>query len=231
MFKPLQSKSFCCYFEYLIFSVTVFAILTVIHSWLTYDQVNAVNFIVPVFAGLVVGYLMASNKVLHRQLITLASTDKLTGAYNRQYFDHRLEEEIDRAKRYKFPLSLIYLDLDHFKRVNDQHGHKTGDSVLIDCSSISQKVIRESDIFTRFGGEEFIILAQMADRESAERLYQRLQQAVAEHSFDKIEHITFSAGIAQLKPETDTVASILDRADKALYKAKENGRNQAVIAD
>lgn len=231
MFKQLQSNKLCCYFEYLIFSVTVFAILTVLHSWLTYDQVNLVNFIVPVFAGLVVGYLMARNKVLQLQLSTLANTDKLTGAYNRQYFDHRLEEEIDRAKRYKFPLSLIYLDLDHFKRVNDQYGHKTGDSVLIDFSTISQKVIRDSDIFTRFGGEEFIILAQMADSESAMRLYQRLQQAVAEHSFEMVSHITFSAGIAELDLETDDIESILDRADKALYSAKENGRNQAVIAD
>ncbi len=231
MFKPLQNKKYCCYFEYLIFSVTVFAILTVIHSWLSYDDVSLVNFIVPVFAGLIVGFLMARNKILQLQLSTLANTDKLTGAYNRQYFDHRLEEEIDRAKRYKFPLSVIYLDLDHFKRVNDQHGHKTGDSVLIDFSDISRKVIRDSDIFTRFGGEEFIILAQMADSESSQRLYQRLQQAVAEHSFQMVNNITFSAGIAELNLQDDSVESLLDRADKALYRAKENGRNQAVIAD
>ncbi len=231
MFKQNKNKRLCCYAEHVIFSVAIFAALTVIHSWLTYDQVNIVNFIVPGIAGLIVGWLMARNKVLNMELTRLANTDKLTGAYNRQYFDNRLEEELDRARRYNMTLSILYLDLDYFKKVNDQHGHKIGDAVLVDFAALTKSVIRDSDIFARFGGEEFIILAQMANRESALALYKRIHEAIKSHRFEAINDITFSAGIAELDKENDTISTLLDRADKALYKAKDAGRDQAVVAD
>ncbi len=226
-----ESNRFCCYASYLVFSVVAFSILTVIHSWLTYDQINLLSFIVPIFAGLIVGSLMAHNKVLRMELTQLANTDKLTGAYNRTYFDKRLEVELDRAKRYDLKLSLLYVDLDHFKRVNDTHGHKIGDSVLVDFAAVTKGTIRDSDIFARFGGEEFIILAQMADKDSALILYNRVKTAIDEHNFEVIGSITFSAGIAELDSKNDTIESLLDRADKALYTAKETGRNQAIVAD
>lgn len=217
--------------RYILFSVVVFALLTIIHSWITYDQVNLVNFIVPVFAGMIVGFLMARNKILRIQLTVLANTDKLTGAYNRQYFDQRLSEETDRAIRYKHGFCIIYLDLDFFKKVNDQYGHGVGDKVLIDFAKIVKSAYRESDIFARFGGEEFIILAQMTDRESAMCLYQRIKQATLKHTFVSAGKITFSAGIAEFNIEGDSVSNLLERADQALYKAKEAGRNQAIVAD
>lgn len=231
MFKQNENQQLCCYTSYLIFSVAAFVILTVIHSWLTYDQVQLVNFIVPIFAGLIVGLLMARNKVLQVQLTELANTDKLTNAYNRQYFDRRLEEELDRASRYDHQLSIIYLDLDFFKKVNDQHGHKIGDSVLVDFAKISHGAIRDSDIFARFGGEEFIILVQMANKNAAYALYERIKVAIDRHDFEAVKGITFSAGISEFRGKEDSIENLLERADKALYKAKESGRNQAVLAE
>ena len=231
MLKADEKKRLNCYIVYTVTSIIAFAALTVIHSWISYNQIQAVNFIVPVFAGLVVGVLMARNKVLRTQLSQLANTDKLTGACNRLYFDKRLAEEVDRARRYKQHFCIIYLDLDFFKKVNDQFGHGIGDEVLIDFAAIIKKVNRESDVLARFGGEEFIILAQMADKDSVLKLYERIKTATDQHTFKKVKNITFSAGIAEFDIEKDSARSLLERADKALYKAKDNGRNQAVIAD
>jgi len=216
---------------YQLVSVVVFSILTLVQSWVTFNQVNLIHFLIPLFASLVVGYLLAHNKILQLELIQLANTDKLTGAYNRLYFDERLRQEIDRAKRYNQVFSIIYLDLDHFKRVNDRFGHGTGDEVLKSFSSIVKKQNRESDVFARFGGEEFIIITQMADKESACNLYQRIKNAMINYEYKPSEKITFSAGIAEFDIEKDDIKSILERADQALYKAKENGRDRAVIAD
>ena len=215
----------------LLLSVIIFGILTLIQSWITFNQVKLIHFLIPLFASLVVGYLLAHNKILQLELIQLANTDKLTGAYNRLYFDKRLKQEIDRAKRYKQGFSIIYLDLDHFKHVNDEFGHGTGDEVLKSFSSIVQNQNRESDIFARFGGEEFIIITQMADKNSACNLYQRIKNAMLDYEYKPSKKITFSAGIAEFDIEKDDMKSILERADQALYKAKDSGRYRAVIAD
>jgi len=216
---------------YILVSIFVFGILTLIQSWVTFNKINLIHFIIPLFASLVVGYLLAHNKILQLELIQLANTDKLTGAYNRLYFDQRLKQEIDRAKRYKQVFSIIYLDLDHFKHVNDEFGHSTGDEVLKNFSSIAKKQNRESDIFARFGGEEFIILTQMADKNSAHNLYQRIKNTMNDYEYKPSRKITFSAGIAEFDIENDDIKSILERADRALYKAKDSGRDRAVIAD
>lgn len=231
MSNLVQNKITSPYPAHIFSSVLAFAILTIIHSWLTQHRIEAIDFIVPVFAGLIVGYLLAYNRALHNQLTILANTDKLTSACNRQYFDQHFSDELERAQRYHYTLSIIYIDLDHFKQVNDNHGHKIGDSVLIDFSRICHDVIRESDVFARFGGEEFIVLAPMTNRDAALQLYQRIRDAVKDHSFEVINWITFSAGIAEMKETDRNIEQILIRADKALYQAKENGRDQAVVAD
>ncbi len=231
MIKTKDCPYLYYYILYICLSVFVFSMLAVLHSWLSYDQIEPLNFVVPVFAALVVGFLMAYNKVLQIRLTQLVNTDKLTEAYNRQYFDKRLERELQHAIRYKLPLCVIYLDLDYFKRVNDEYGHNVGDSVLIDFSSLVTASLRESDIFARYGGEEFIIMALMADLPSAQALYQRIYEAVEAHTFESVGRITFSAGIARLNSDEDSLSNLIDRADKALYKAKENGRNQAALAE
>ncbi|MCW9047987.1 MAG: GGDEF domain-containing protein [Gammaproteobacteria bacterium] len=231
MLTSKDKKNTSIFVYYLLISILVFSILTLIHSWITFNQVQIIHFLIPVFASTVVGYLLAHNKILQLELIQLANTDKLTGACNRLYFDERLKQEIDRAKRYKQIFSVIYLDLDHFKRVNDKFGHGTGDEVLKSFSKMVKSQNRESDIFARFGGEEFIILTQMADKKSAYNLYERIKKAVKDYEYKPSEKITFSAGIAEFNIEKDTIKSFLERADNALYKAKEGGRNRAVIAD
>lgn len=230
-FTDRENYQLCCFGIHLTVSIISFILLTLIHALITGDELSPVLFIVPVFAGIVIGTILARNKVLQTQLLIMANTDKLTGAYNRQYFDIRLNEEMDRAKRYHTPLSIIYLDLDFFKKVNDQFGHKVGDSVLSDFAKLNNKLIRESDVFARFGGEEFIILAQMANKDAARTLYERIRLAIEQHAFEAKQNITFSAGIAELDSETDTLEGFIDRADKALYKAKETGRNKAIVAD
>lgn len=231
MLKPEDRKCLNLFIRYILVSIIVFVALTIVHSWLTYNQLHIVNFLVPLAAAMAVGFLMARNRILRNQLTLQANTDKLTGAYNRQYFDNRLREEIDKAQRYKHKFSILYLDLDLFKSVNDNFGHAIGDEVLIDFTAIVHSVHRDSDIFARFGGEEFILLAHMSDTKSAMNVYQRIKEATRLHQFKKVESITFSAGIAEFDIEHDTTKSLLDRADKALYAAKEGGRDQAVVAD
>lgn len=232
---PLNKNKECPYLYYYILyvglSVFAFAMLTILHSWLIYEHIQPLSLVVPVFAAFIVGFLMARNKVLQIKLTRLVNTDKLTSAYNRQYFDNRLEHELQHSMRYKLPLCVLYLDLDYFKKVNDQYGHKVGDSVLVDFSQLVTKALRESDIFARYGGEEFIIMALMADPPSAQALYNRISKAIEKHRFEGVGKVTFSAGIASLNWEADTLGGIIERADKALYKAKENGRNQAALAD
>jgi len=216
---------------YITISIAVFSCLTLVHSYISFNQLRIVNFLVPVFAAIIVGFLLARNKILQYQLTTLANTDKLTKACNRQYFDLRLSEEVLTAKRYKQAFSIIFFDLDHFKKVNDKFGHSAGDKALIEFASIIKNLNRDTDLFARYGGEEFILLGKMADKKTTEAIYKRIKTAVDEHIFGEIGHITFSAGIAEFDHENDTIESLIKRADKALYKAKETGRNRAVVAD
>jgi diguanylate cyclase (GGDEF)-like protein len=212
-------------------SIGIFSCLTILNAYVTHNQLLLVNFFIPITASLIVGFLLAKNKILELELITLANTDKLTMACNRQYFDLRLTEETQIARRYKQVFSVIFFDLDHFKKVNDQYGHAEGDLVLIEFSAIIKNMNRDTDLFARYGGEEFVLLAKMANRHTANEIYLRIKNAIDKHTFGKVGNITFSAGIAEFDCNNDTTESIIKRADKALYKAKEAGRNQAVTAD
>lgn len=216
---------------YICISIAVFTCLTFLHSYITHNQIQLVNFFVPISASAVVGFLLARNKILQFKLKALASTDKLTNTCNRQYFDRRLTEESLLSTRYKQTFSIIFFDLDFFKKVNDNYGHAVGDQVLVEFSAIIRKMNRDTDLFARYGGEEFVLLAKMADKNTAKEIYLRIKDAIQEHTFGKAGHVTFSAGIAQFDYTDDSIESIMKRADKALYEAKANGRNQAVIAD
>ncbi|RDH83068.1 MAG: hypothetical protein DIZ80_12475 [endosymbiont of Galathealinum brachiosum] len=231
MLSSEDKKHLRLFIIYILISVVSFTLLTIIHSWITFSEIHIVNFVIPTFASTVVGFVFARNKILQSKLIKLAITDKLTGASNRLYFDRRLRQEIDRAKRYKQHFSIIYLDIDYFKRVNDRHGHGIGDEALKDFSLIASNINRDSDVFARFGGEEFIILASMTDKKSAYSLYLRIKEAIEKHEFKQVKNITFSAGITEFDLTKDNADRILERADKALYEAKEKGRNQAIIAE
>jgi len=168
---------------------------------------------------------------LYKQMQEIAITDRLTKAYNRWGFYDLAEIEIERTKRYQYPLSLITFDLDHFKRINDTYGHPTGDLVLEKTAARCKNKLRASDIFGRMGGEEFAILMPEANEAGAQLVAERIRQAVSEPiTFDGDSlTITVSLGVTSLSKEHFNLGKMLWCADRALYQAKEKGRNQVVV--
>ncbi len=164
---------------------------------------------------------------LEKKLSKLATTDKLTGINNRHRFEELLANELARAERYKTPMALIMFDIDYFKNINDTYGHDVGDNVLRAVSQVIQFNIRETDIFARWGGEEFIILTPETTEESAEHLANKLCTALQQYDFETAGTITASFGVTMHK-NGESNGEMIKRADKAMYQAKHNGRNQVV---
>jgi diguanylate cyclase (GGDEF)-like protein len=158
-----------------------------------------------------------------------ARTDRLTGLPNRHYFIKRLEEEMERVKRYDQDLSLCILDLDHFKEINDTYGHLTGDKVL---KVVSDKLenIRTSDMAARYGGEEFALMFPETSVEDTEDLLQRIRHSVREYSFEDPSgnefQVTCSFGVAEMNGHEESPDDLIEKADNAMYEAKNNGRDQ-----
>ena len=175
----------------------------------------------------------AANRQLQialQQMETLASTDKLTGAFNRRKFDEIIGPELQRAQRYQTPLALIIFDADYYKQFNDKYGHHMGDAVLGKLAQIIMREIRSSDIFIRWGGDEFIVLSPGIGLEQGGELANRLRLAISQHNFPIPEAVTISLGVAAYRPG-DTPDSLVRRADDALYRAKAQGRNCVVLSD
>ena len=161
----------------------------------------------------------------NRLLEVLAVTDKLTGLYNRRKLDEALEEELARARRYEFDLSIIMLDIDHFKQVNDNYGHGAGDAVLVAMADLLREHTRHADALGRLGGEEFLVVCPHTGAEECLALATALREAIAAYHFRGIGSVTSSLGVASLRPD-DTAATLLARADAGLYRAKHAGRNR-----
>ncbi len=158
----------------------------------------------------------------------LASTDRLTKAWNRRRFEEAVDGEIHRFHRYGHPISLMLLDIDHFKRVNDNYGHQEGDRVLKQVAECIFATIRKSDSLTRWGGEEFIILMPNTGLSYAGKLAERIRAHIAAQSFANIGSVTVSIGVAALQPDS-SYEDWLDRADRAMYTAKSGGRNRVEV--
>lgn len=158
----------------------------------------------------------------------LAVTDRLTETYNRRKFDEMVVFEHQRVENGHSPFSLIMFDIDHFKKVNDQHGHSVGDEVLRQLVRLVKSLIRQSDLLIRWGGEEFLILLPTTEAQEAGSFAERIRRTVEEESFGVVENLTISLGVAQLL-ENDTTDSVLKRVDNALYQAKGEGRNRVVL--
>lgn len=161
-----------------------------------------------------------------KELEYLTITDTLTGIGNRRYFHNKMLEECSRASRYKYPFSLILFDIDYFKQVNDKYGHNVGDEVLKEYSNLIAPMLRENDIFCRIGGEEFVVLLPHVDSMGAQKIAEKLRVAIEESQ--KIVPITMSFGVTQYISGEDE-ESVFKRVDKALYNAKESGRNMVVV--
>jgi two-component system, cell cycle response regulator len=178
------------------------------------------------------------NVISNEMLKYMGLTDALTGVFNRRYVDRRLLEEIARARRQAYPVSFMYIDIDHFKRVNDTVGHGGGDEVLREVANRIKAELRLSDALARFGGEEFVVLLIDADLESATYVGERIRAGIAA-SMIELSHgvkvsITASVGVSSLalvpgdaSPE-EQATLLIEQADEALYQAKEGGRNRVI---
>lgn len=162
---------------------------------------------------------------LNRKLAEMAQTDFLTNLYNRTKINQQFHLELRKASRYNRPFSVIMLDIDHFKKINDEFGHLIGDKVLIDFAKLSKKCIRDCDVIGRWGGEEFLVLCSETELKDAILVAERIRKAIKEHHFATHCQHTISAGVASFAPD-DTEDSLLQRADAALYEAKNSGRDQ-----
>lgn len=178
---------------------------------------------------------VTQRRAMERELKRLATTDSLTGIANRRAFLEHAEHLFKSCLRYQTDMTLLMLDLDYFKRINDQFGHLGGDQVLMRFSEAVKMELRESDLFGRLGGEEFCVLLQQASRNEAmvvaERIRNRIQNLPLSAPSGEPFSLTVSIGIATNRHTDDRLGRILERSDKALYQAKRNGRNQVVWED
>jgi len=170
----------------------------------------------------------------NRQLFVEATTDALTGLKNRRYFLEILGQEMERARRYRRPCTLAFVDLDRFKRINDTHGHAAGDHVLCEFARLLAGELRGADQVGRVGGEEFAVLFPETGLSQAARACEHLQATVRAHTvaFGSLSlSFTFSAGLTEVDFRDDSVAAVMRRADQALYRAKEGGRDRIETVD
>ena len=172
------------------------------------------------------------NAILYHRAVQTALIDPLTGVKNRSTMHDAIQREIKLARRHGGSLSVVLLDIDHFKRVNDEHGHLYGDQALRAVAQCVQKTIRDSDLLFRYGGEEFMILLSGTGPEGGALLAERIRQEVENMSSfsNKDIQLTVSLGITSLRGEPDATDLLLERADAALYRAKQEGRNRVEFA-
>jgi len=165
--------------------------------------------------------------------MAMAVTDELTGLYNRRYFDRHLAVMLGKAQAQDRDLAVMLLDVDHFKAVNDTHGHDVGDAVLKELAQRLRRNIRGVDLACRFGGEEFVVLMPDTDHRQAESVAERVRTAMAERPFEigsmLTLALTISVGVSLNEQDHDTPETLLKRADIALYRAKREGRNRVVF--
>jgi diguanylate cyclase (GGDEF)-like protein len=167
-----------------------------------------------------------SHARLFRQVQTQAMTDALTGLFNHGYFQDRLDRETKLADRNNEQVSLILLDLDHLKRINDTHGHRSGDGTLCHVASIMKSSVREVDICARYGGEEFVVILPQCNREGAIEVAERLRESIASTPVHKVGQVTASIGVATYPTGAKNKDELVEMADRAMYLAKAAGRNR-----
>jgi diguanylate cyclase (GGDEF)-like protein len=168
----------------------------------------------------------------HRQLEGLSRRDPLTPVDNRRTLMDALAMEFQRSRRYQHQFALLFLDVDHFKEINDRHGHQFGDHVLLHVVQSAKGIIRPSDIMGRYGGEEFVIGLVECDQSGALQIAERIRLKIAQEQFTWEHHstsVTVSLGVVMLSPEIDRVETLVTRADQAMYYAKHRGRNRVEL--
>ena len=174
-----------------------------------------------------------SNAVLYEQTKKLAVTDGLTGISNRPNMEQSLLSEFERSKRYNSPLSIVLLDVDHFKDVNDSYGHQKGDEILVTFASVLKKFCRANDTAARYGGEEFLMILPQSNAQGAFKIAERVREEIMKMSFvgnDSKFSVTTSCGVAELNRDyMKNIDQLINVADNAMYEAKNSGRNKTII--
>lgn len=179
--------------------------------------------------GSLIGYSAIRHNITQKKIIEeLMIIDTLTKVKNRLYYDRAIQEKIDMFQRYKSEFSLVLIDIDNFKTINDTFGHDAGDSILIELSRVIENSIRQTDEFCRIGGEEFAIIFPHKEDDDLLSFAQKLVAIVENHNFDIVNQVTISVGVAHCEKEDDK-STLFKKADKALYNSKDNGRNQVTL--
>jgi diguanylate cyclase (GGDEF)-like protein len=215
--------------------ITIFMTIVLDHNFSTINFEFAV--IVPLFIAPVLSYfylgLLFQLEQLRSEAQLISITDDLTQAYTRRHFFKVANQELSRSIRHQLPLSLLLIDIDDFKRVNDVYGHLAGDKVLQEMSKICRDAIRLQDVFARYGGEEFILLLPQIEFEQAVAAARRIHGLVSDQRYwydDQPIHVTISFGVTTLDQEEVTLDTLLKRVDAALYEAKHCGKNCIRVA-
>jgi diguanylate cyclase (GGDEF)-like protein len=176
----------------------------------------------------------AAISIENANLFRQATTDRMTGLYSHHFFEKSLEEEMERARRYKATFSLVMFDIDHFKKFNDTYGHVQGDLIIKEIARLLTQSVRQVDFPARYGGEEFAVILPSVEGKGALVVAERLRKRVEKHEFPGEHgslHVTISVGVAEFDQESTYAASeIVREADKALYQSKEKGRNRVTAA-
>ena len=238
----ITGSFFAVYSMFLVYRGVSTCLFPLSGDMLAPSMLHSLTFVMAMFLGIgwVIRFIILNSELLENelkdaqlQLQKMATTDFLTGIANRRLFQESGESEIQRARRYKSPLAVLMIDLDYFKKVNDNYGHATGDKALVTFVNNCKKYLRDVDIFGRLGGEEFAILLPETDINGGKILAERLCTVIAESDIeaeDKIFHITVSIGISELLSGEDKLDALLKRADDAMYEAKRNGRNRVAVS-
>lgn len=220
----------------------VFAYDIVIHQKpysMTFFLITIVLFLGGIFVFLVGQLALHTiSTIKHLSVLEQESiTDGLTGLKNRRYFDQRIAEEVALSKRYKLPLSLILIDVDHFKKINDMYGHTVGDSVLKRLAALVSELVRDSDVVARYGGEEIVIITPNTTKQAAALLAERLRSVIEQTTVatvgatQEIVQVTISLGVCSLSHVITDKVALLEETDQALYSAKKFGRNKVVVSN
>ncbi|MEC7545327.1 MAG: diguanylate cyclase response regulator [Thalassolituus sp.] len=195
-------------------------------------RIGAVDYITKPIRPVILSARVDTHVTLKRQqdrLLQLAMHDQLTGLYNRHYMLEMVDQRLARARRHNTPLSLLIVDLDHFKQINDTHGHIVGDQILEEVSTLLNQQCRTEDTVTRFGGEEFLILMEPCSLNQAHYKAEVMRHQISELMPSGIK-VTVSIGAAEFSDADSSFNDMLKRADDALYRAKANGRNQTELS-
>lgn len=230
---PALTASFFLLTPYVaaVFSAIILILIGMV-IWSEVTLFTAIEFYVSALATLIFSYAFADRmRYQHKQLVHLATKDPLTGAGNRRAMEQKLMEMMSHQRRNQdTPASLIIMDLDEFKKINDLHGHSVGDEILVEFVQTLESRIRSSDSLYRFGGEEFVVIAENTELSDGTKLAEQLRCSVSSSEVLKKYEVTISVGTAQFL-KCETAFEWLGRADKAMYQAKDAGRNTCCVAE